>query len=75
MANDKKYFSDMINKLREMGAQEIVLEQGRKHKKMRFKANGKALLYCLSTSPNDWRVQQNILADCRRMIRQAQLDG
>lgn len=72
MAGDKKFFNEIVDKLREFGASEIEIEPGRKHKKMRFNANGKRLLYCMSSSPSDWRVQQNILADCRRMIRQAQ---
>jgi hypothetical protein len=71
MANDRKRFNEIKEKLLAMGAQDIVLESGRKHKKMRFTAYGKRLLYCMSSSPSDRRVQQYILSDCRRMIRDA----
>lgn len=64
-----KYHREIADKVRALGVEAVVIEDARKHKRLRGRINGREFCYSMASSPSDWRVPRKILADIRRMIR------
>lgn len=60
----------VINELKQAAIREIEVVRGSKHHQVRWKVNGNAPRFItIPGSPSDWRWEQNLRADVRRMLR------
>jgi hypothetical protein len=64
----KDYIRAVKAELAAHGVAEYQIDDGRKHKKLRFSWQGKDVLYVMPKSPSDWRASMNAVSDLRRLM-------
>lgn len=62
------YTRAVLAELATHGVTEYDIEDGRKHRKLRFIFGGKPILYVMPKSPSDWRASLNAVSDLRRIM-------
>lgn len=77
MNRKMQHQADLFAVLEQAGVTDYRVEQGRKHRKLRFVHDGRERLYVFSTSPSDRRSTVNAVTDLRAIlgVRRERRDG
>ncbi len=65
----KREHRDALNYLKDSGATDVAMNQGRKHIKVYYRFKGRQLMQVMSCSPSDFRWFDNFKREFSRKVR------